>query len=250
MESIAAIAGLASLALSILVGVRLVVVALRTRGVPEIAMGTYQVLVVAAIGVYQVLVRRTDAGMDPNELFGQVVFANLLIALGVVALGVGIWRIYRPAEPWAGALCAGLGLWVLSGWLWTSAGDVLPSTVAATPANAFFVGGRSAVYLWGGFEGIRYHRMLRRRAALGLGDPVVAHRILLWGLFSLSMGLLAVTSLTTGWVLGPAYSQWLPARLITPGITLVASICLWLGFFPPKAYERLVAARVAPTTAA
>jgi hypothetical protein len=31
--------------------------------------------------------------------------------------------------------------------------------------------------------------------------------------------------------------------LLTPAASLVASVCLWLGFFPPAAYQRLVAAR-------
>lgn len=240
MQQFAAVASLATLALSLLVCVRLILVALRTRGAPEIAMGTYQALIVAAIAVYAAL-RKAFLEQRPEELFAPVVFANLLIALGVIALAVGVWRIYRPAEPWARATCAALSLWVLGGWLWTALGDVLPTTVAATPANAFFVSGRSAVYLWGAFEGLRYHRMMRRRVALGLGDPVVAHQILLWGVFSLSMGTLAISSWTAGFVLREAYTQWTPGLFLTPAITLVASVCLWLGFFPPAAYRRLVA---------
>lgn len=248
MQEFAVVTSLSSLALSVFVGARLVWVALRTRGAPEIAMGTYQACVVGAIALYAALRDRFRAD-DPNALFGEVVFANLLIALGVVALAVGVWRIYRPSETWARNLCVALSLWVLGACWWTAMGDVLPTTVAATPANAFFVGGRSAIYLWGGFEGIRYHRMLRRRAAIGLGDPVIAHQILLWGVFSLTMGLLAVSSLSAGWVLGPAYAQWTPGLFLTPAITLIASICLWLGFFPPAAYRRFVAARSSPATA-
>jgi len=85
--------------------------------------------------------------------------------------------------------------------------------------------------------------MMRRRAALGLADPVIAHRILMWGLFSLCMGALAITSLTAGLVLGDAYQAWAPGRFITPVASLFASVCLWLGFFPPAAYSRLVARR-------
>lgn len=244
VESFAALARLTTLALSIFVCVRLVRVALRTRGAPEIAMGTYQTLVVCAIAVYAWLIQQAGA-QDPASFFAWVVGANALIALGVVALAVGVWRIYRPAEPWARVVCAALSLWVMGGWLWTSLGDVLPTTVAPTPANAFFVTGRSAVYLWGAFEGVRYHRMMRRRAALGLGDPVIAHQILLWAVFSLSMGTLAIASLTAGVVLGEAYADWTPGQFFTPVLSLIASICLWLGFFPPAAYRRLVAREAA-----
>jgi hypothetical protein len=83
--------------------------------------------------------------------------------------------------------------------------------------------------------------MMRRRAALGLGDPVIAHRILMWGLFSLTMGTLAIASLTAGFALGDAYASWAPGPFITPALSLVASVCLWIGFFPPAAYVRVVA---------
>lgn len=240
MQQVATIASLTTLALSVFVAIRLFMAAWRTRGAPEIAMGTYQGLVVSAIALYSYLLRIAPEA-EPAHVFHLVVVANLLIALGVVALAVGVWRIYRATEPWAVVVC-GLGVaWVLSGWAWSSLGDVLPTTVAATPANAFFVTGRSAVYLWGAFEGFRYSAMLRRRAALGLGDPVVAHRILMWGLFSGTMGTLAVASLTAGFVLGDAYSSWTPGLFLTPVLSLVASVCLWLGFFPPAAYQRFVA---------
>jgi hypothetical protein len=248
MHHLATAASLATLALSAFVCVRLILAAVRTRGAPEIAMSTYQALVVAAIALYAVL-RAQQAGALESSLFGWVVVANLLIALGVVALSIGVWRIYRSSEKWAGAACAALSLWVMAGWLWTSLGDTLPTTVAPTPANVFFVAGRSAVYLWGGFEGVRYHRMLRRRAAIGLGDRVIAHQILLWGLFSFCMGMLAIVSLTAGLVLREAYTQWAPGPFITPAVSLVASICLWLGFFPPAFYRRLVAGSAAPASA-
>jgi hypothetical protein len=245
MEQFAVVTSLATLALSILVAIRLFLVARRTRGAPEIAMGVYQGLIVSAIVVYTVVLRGAET-LDPTLIFRLVVVANLLIAAGVVALSIGIMRIYRPTEGWATALCFALIAWVLAGWAWSSVGETLPTTVVATPANAFFVTGRATVYLWGAFEGIRYHRMMRRRAALGLGDPVIAHRILLWGLFSLTMGTLAVASISAGWALGDAYATWMPGRFITPVMSLVASVLLWLGFFPPAAYERFVA-RHAPT---
>ena len=248
MQSFGPIVSLASLALSILVCVRLLIVARRTRGTPELAMGIYQLLIVLAIAIYAALRGRFVAG-DIAGTFPWVVFANYLISLGVISLAIGVWRIYRPTQGWAMALCAGLSVWVLAGCTWTAFGDVLPSTVAATPANAFFVSGRSAVYVWGGVEGLRYAQMMKKRASLGLGNPMIAHQILLWGCFSLTMGVLAVSALSAGWVLGDAYTLSVPAQLITPAATFVASICLWLGFFPPAAYRRVIAGRQVEATA-
>ena len=248
MQSFSTVMSLATLALSILVCVRLLIAAFRTKGTPEIAMGTYQLLVVGAIALYAAL-RGYFEARDYVNAFPWVVLANYMISFGVIALAVGVWRIYRPSQPWAQQLCAALSLWVLAGCTWTAFGEVLPTTVAPTPANAFFVSGRSAVYLWGSYEGIRYSRMMRKRGALGLGDPMIAHQILLWGCFSLTMGALAVTSLTAGWVLREGYTQSVPAQFITPTASFVASICLWLGFFPPAAYRRLIGASPSPAAA-
>jgi hypothetical protein len=245
MELFVTTASLTTLALSIFVAIRLFVAALRTRGAPELAMGLYQGLIVTAIGLYTYL-GAVSATVEPAHVFDVVVTANLLIALGVVALSVGVMRIYRASETWARWLCSALVVWVLAGWGWSSMGETLPTTVAATIPNAFFVSGRSAVYLWGAYEGIRYASMLRRRAALGLGDPVIAHRILMWGLFSLTMGTLAIVSLAVGYALGSTegFNAWTPARFITPTLSLIASILLGLGFFPPVAYQRFVARRM------
>jgi hypothetical protein len=242
MTQFAVVVSLTTLALSIFVAIRLFVVAFRTRGAPETAMGIYQGLIVSAIFLYTILTRM-GPDLDPTVGFRLVVVANLMIALGVVALSVGVRRIYRPTEGWAVGLCYATVVWVIGGWAWSSMGETLPTTVAPTAANTFFVTGRSAVYLWGAFEGFRYHRMMQRRASLGLGDPVIAHRILLWGLFSFTMGSLAVASLAAGFALGDAYATSVPVRFITPVLSLIASVLLWLGFFPPAAYERLIARR-------
>ena len=37
-------------------------------------------------------------------------------------------------------------------------------------------------FAWGGFEALRYFFLLRRRQALGLADPVVTNRFLLWAI--------------------------------------------------------------------
>jgi len=240
VQQFASLAGLVTLALSIFVGARLLYAAARTRRPPEVAMGIYQALVVGAIVIYAVLRARAATTADWMQFFGWVVVANGMIALGVVALAVGIRRIYRVSDAWAAPLCMGLSTWVLVGWIWTSLGDALPTTVAPTWQNACFVAARSSVYMWGAVESVRFHRMMRRRVALGLADPVVAHQVLMWGLFSLCMGTLAVASLAAGVILGDAYPTSTLALLITPTVSLAASICLWLGFFPPAFYRRLV----------
>ena len=47
---------------------------------------------------------------------------------------------------------------------------------------------RGGGMLWATLECFRYSARLRKRAALGLGDPIIAHRIWLWELGAVTAG--------------------------------------------------------------
>ena len=64
-----------------------------------------------------------------EHVFQIAAGANLLIALGVIAMAVGIWRIYRASSPWAAILCGALSAVVLAGW---ACGIEGPGGVAAS----------------------------------------------------------------------------------------------------------------------
>src|SRR5262249_39071894 len=146
---------------------------------------------------------------------GQLGFAALALwfALGIV----GSWVLHVGRES------AGMG-----GWL----GRWAP--------NLGFV----AAYAWAAFEPLRYHALLRRRAAMGIGDPLVANRMLLWGVGRLASGCVAGVHLVAQ-LLG-AYE--LPESLVgvVSLLVLVTAAAEWLAFFPPRAYLRRFGAS-APT---
>jgi hypothetical protein len=78
-------------------------------------------------------------------------------------------RIEALFEGFAPVMFAGVGHWI--GWA-----------------------GRTAAALGIAFESFRYWRMLRRRLRLGLADPVVTNRFLLWGIWARARH--SITSLT------------------------------------------------------
>ena len=95
---------------------------------------------------------------------------------------------------------------------------------------------------------------MRRRCALGMANPVVANRFLLWSLWTGALALqgTAQLALRVGlWAtgvgdivgsVGDPGGLWLPAlALIKANIALVgpvAAVSVWLSFSPPAAYRR------------
>ena len=92
-------------------------------------------------------------------------------------------------------------------------------------------------YSWTGYEGFRHYGMMRRRATVGLGDPVVANRFLLWaiaGSLQVISALVTVQTLRTGGNIAadPA------AVLATSLVGVFNSVLLVLIFMPPARYVR------------
>jgi hypothetical protein len=160
------------------------------------------------------------------------------VGLGAFALAVGIWRIFLPGERWMALVVALVGLWIGAGWV----ACILPGRPVtlgdATPANALFLSGRLAVYVFGAFHAFRYASMLERRAALGLADALAAHQIRLWGsawILAATVGTSAILIMHVG---GREAFSGVIAPLFISGVNASAWICTWLAFFPPAAYQR------------
>ena len=133
---------------SLMVGLRLLGIAMRTGKAPELAIGT-------------------------------AFLAGGGLGYGLVVLAFGIWRIFRPADRWPIALMA-----MIVALLAVSLVGRLRN-VAMVPGPTFvfwsFTIGSGASYAWSGFESLRFHAMSRRRTRIGLADGDIAQRFLLWG---------------------------------------------------------------------
>jgi hypothetical protein len=220
------------------VGVRLLLLARRTRQAPELAMGLAFVAS-AAVG-FPLL---TAAGLVA-EARGPGGASHLLMALGTfstfcgyVGLGVGCWRIYRPDARWPLAPIA-LGTAIVTGASATVAlADALPTRDVAFWAGVC-VG--SLTFGWNALESFLLHRQLRRRLALGLADPEVVNRVLMWGVGSAAACTMALHGLGLRIVLGPVVAD--EQRIVSSLLGMVAAVAIALAFFPPAAYRRRFAA--------
>jgi hypothetical protein len=230
----------ATFALGLVLAFRLLRLAARRRTAPELAMGLYCLFVTCGALLVAASLRGAPAGSP--AVFALSAASTLFVGLAALALAVGIWRIFRPGERWARALVIGVALWM--GASWTAC--VLPGRPVLlgdlTIANGFFVAGRIAVYACGAFEAFRYAAMLRRRVALGLADPVSVNQILLWGIAWVCVAGIAVGAMIAMW-LGGREVVGSPITLLSLStLNAAAWICTWLAFFPPRAYQRWIAA--------
>ncbi len=114
--------------------------------------------------------------------------------------------------------------------------------------------GITGTNVWVSYEPLRYHRMLRRRLELGMAEPVVVDRMLLWGVGSAARLVLLVVGVgATFFVRGlePVTALFF-SKLVLVGTSLcglLTSIAYWLAFHPSRAYLRWVERRLGPSEA-
>jgi hypothetical protein len=226
------------IAVGFVVGVRLMALWRRTGGLAELTLGLGLFLIVG-LGYPVILVGLTAAqsslGTGARSL---MILATALMNVGWMGVWIFTWRVFRPDSE-VGRLAASAAIAGLAAACAVRAHDVATAPDLAT-LNQVGIGTLGtpllamASYLWTAGEAFRYTALLRRRAAIGLGDPVVANRFLLWGL----VGVFSATSLLPSLVRQfQGHAGLEPtSQLIAALAGLACSVSLYLAFLPPKAY--------------
>jgi hypothetical protein len=216
------------------VGTRLVRLAHRTRQLPELAIAA-SMLLLGAIGYPLSIVARNldDAGAAETLLGAAFLFENV----GCAAMALATWRTFRSEDAWARWLCVAFAALLAGSWLAQAAtGDFAPG-LAPSPWYWLAFGGRSLPFVWAAFESWSYFSRLRRRAAIGLADPVVADRFRLWAIntssVSAAFGVFALAVL-----LQVPVATSPPVLAATSAAGLASGISMWLAFLPPRWYLR------------
>jgi hypothetical protein len=249
VQLLAAIGGAAFILTSLVMGVRLLLLARRTGELPELAVGL-ALFLMGGLAYPMIAVARFATPLPEGPRIALAGLALLLNGVGTVAVGVFNWRVFRPSEPWARtavaalavALAASLALEALTPGLRDAA---LHNRGAGLRAFFVLLGLPLA---WASWESLRFHGLLLKRMRLGLGDPVVADRMWLWGISTLAAFVSNLaTSVSSFFGVDIAVSTF-GALLIAP-LGLLAAGAMWLAFFPPESYLRRVAARAAASEA-
>ncbi len=239
MQLIAAIAALSQFVMSILVGVRLILLARRTRRLPEFALGTAQV---GGSGVgYPLLV--ISYLLSSSGLPGAtplLVLSMLVIAFSIWMFFLFTWRVFRPDARWA-AIFSIAGILVLlasgSGAMIAiaRAGGITQAVHADETMILVFNITAGTGYFWSAIESFSYYGKLRKRIALGLGDAVVRNRFLLWAVLGFGLG--ATMAASTVLVAVGANPVSSAAGVAAFGLTgFIVAACLYLTFLPPTVY--------------
>jgi hypothetical protein len=248
-----------NLLLSAVIGVRLLRLARRSAAGPEIWLAIYFLLgVFLGMGLSNlVYMSLADAAMALPPNIASVL--NALYIFGTTAgmgcLYVFTWLTFRRDEAWARALVGAVAVVMVAGYAGIAiSGDFVLRPV---PGVAYWItwAARTSVFLWLLIESFRYWNRLRRRLRLGLAEPLVVNRFLLWGIWSsvmLMTGL--IDPLARVWYMRNAGSgtQWVPeltgpatVMLVTAssGLLILVVITLYLTFFPTQRFRRWVERR-------
>jgi hypothetical protein len=220
------------------VAIRMLRLASRTGGVPELLIGA-AMLTGGAIGyptwvLFGVLeAQHADAAL-------RLGFAGVLgLHLSAAANGLAWYAIFHRATPWARAALGGVCFL-----LFLSLVDRLAAVEArvegATTSLHLYrlsLACMALPYLLMAVSGLRYHARLKRRLALGLSDPVVVNRIWLWSMSS------ALVVGQYGWSLATLHLRYLPtvaagSHIVIALLGLALAVLLSLAFFPPERYLR------------
>jgi hypothetical protein len=185
---------------------------------------------------------------SPRLVAGLLASGNVSTMVGLSAALLFNWRVFSPGERWPLWLGGGFAASMLAGWLGSAASGAFET---GSYTNGWFLllnASMLAINLWVGIEPLVYHAKLRKRVRLGLAEPLIVDRFLLWGLGSLARAALIV--------MGPIGELLLRSLgdegrhtfttvsvAIASALGLAASVAYWLTFNPTAAYARWVKRR-------
>jgi len=227
---------------SLVIGVRLLLLARQTGKLPEFLIGI-GVLGIGPFGYGLSMLAFVLASHSLTLSATLMGSALLATSIGAISQYLFVWTVFRGDATWARAVIWMAITLLLVGYV----GDLVENGLVNRQNSGtwFWLGAvmRMSGLGWSALESLRYHRIMRRRMRLGLADPVVTESFRLWGLgtgaaFSGSLLALGTRALT-----GHGAAEFLILNLVVSLLGLVAAIAMWLAFLPTPAYLRFVEAR-------
>ena len=221
------------------VGVRLYRLGRRTGQLPEFLIAATFLLWTLSYLFYDLpyAVVRMDELVPAVCSYGSLI----ALALGNAAFAFFIRAVFRPDARWATWLVAAIVIANLvgvagAGWI----GDWEGTNPLANPWYWLEFFGGIAPAAWMGAEGFAQYFKTRRRLKLGLCEPMVCNRFLLWGIAGVLWMILEVVSTANDFV-NALTGQW--SLLLDFGVALFEAVpvaVIWFVFFPPEFYCRWV----------
>jgi hypothetical protein len=252
MVIVSAVSGLLFLGVCAVLGVRLLLLARKTRQQPELLFGAGLTFMVI-LGCPPAIAGTIPGLLSPRLASAASASSLLFVEAGVLCIFAFTWRVFRPSARWAALLVAAVGVMLFV--------QVVGTAYAGLPARSpaeFFEFTRpwtmahhvlmAGAFGWSAIESLMYHQTLTRRLALGLAEPVVVDRFALWGRMGISSTLLNGAN-TVCLLVGLNIMTHPIPQLSTAVFGMSAATFLYLGFLPPDWYLTRVRNRPSPSTA-
>ena len=260
LEAISGVVTIGLLALSAVVGVRLVRLGRRDEdGRALLYLGLYFLLHASLATGFSLATYLgwSDVDLALPDLAARVLNAGFFVfsTLGLAFLLLFTQLTFRASSPVARSIVAGLTMLMSVSVVALGASEGFGVRVLNGPAYWVHFAARVACWAWVAFESLRYWGRQRRRLALGLADPVVSNRFLLWGLWGALIAVLSFSDpVARLWYfsLAGTTTQWLPevgrpiiaaTVPIACALNAAAIALMVLTFFPVPAYRRWIAER-------
>ncbi|MGH0036750.1 MAG: hypothetical protein ACQGVK_17130 [Myxococcota bacterium] len=218
-----------------LLGLRLVRLAGRTGELPELLLGLFFVSVGPLGFLPNFLVDLWPGARPDYVLLARAVGATGRV-LAIALLCLFTWRVFRGRSRWAPWLTGVVLVALMAGFAHSALVERFESGGARDAWWHLRMATRAVVVLWCTAEPLHFHVLARRRVALGLMEPLVANRFLLWSVWGgacLTVQLLAYASAYLDLAQGPVAA-------IRAAAGIAAGGAVWLTFFPPAGYRRRV----------
>jgi hypothetical protein len=232
---------------SALVAIRLLFLSHRNRGLPELLLGLSFLLGGTIGAVVEVSGTAASEQIPPAHVGTLFMIGKLFGIAGLACSVFFIGWVFRRHERWAVVPAAAVIALALVAFAGLAASGTFSSGVNAAPWFWLEFAARLGSPCWLGLEAARYYLRMKRRMRLGLADPVVTDRFLLWT-FAAACSFVMLSTSIMPIVLGRTHPVSIAALMVFSITGAATAACYWLAFFPPEAYRRRLRARAAAQT--
>jgi len=220
-------------------GARLLRLAVQSGRTPERLLTASFLLWGLAYALYDIPYALAD---DDSVRMPFFLAARITLDMGAVGFALFTRCVFRSQERWATWLVAGTALCLIAG----VAGSVwVGDWEGVRPlSNPWYWLERLAAVVpsaWMAIEGLHHYVRARQRRRIGLCDPLVCNRFLLWGVSGALWVMLELVLFPQE--IGHEISQEFCTSLgvLSGSLEVVPVALIWLTFFPPTFYRRWVA---------
>jgi hypothetical protein len=221
----------------VLVGFDLIRRSRETQGLPELLLGLAFVF-----NGLSYLFTDLPIVLDKESILNEFSYIGRIFA-GCCALTIAVftWRVFRAAAGWAKWIVWAAGALLLAG-LTISALEGDWEGAYPLTYRGFWLEWLAGIvpFIWFSIESLSAYSRSRRKVRVGLGDPLVANRFLLIGLY----GTLASSTYPIYlwmYILYELHGVWSdPVNAILGIVEVISLAALWISFSAPDFYRRWV----------